>query len=239
MLLVLLALVIVVLFVPAPSTDAGTTSKDIMDYRQQLLAVILTAFGAWIGAGAAYYFGRENLAQATKSILEMRGLSPRERLRKETLRGLNPKPLVWRVDGKEDTVGKVIKQLEEKPELWFIPIIDEKKKLVTVVNDEAVFGYVSEQIRSKSQMKVEEAVKSIHEQDIESLLKWIRGKTDSGWRRRMIDIFVQAKMEESAGYVSDKMNEKEVYLTIITNDQGEPTHSLTTSDIRQALLRMP
>jgi hypothetical protein len=44
----------------------GTTA-EVVASRKDLLAIILGAFGAWIGAGAAYFFGRENLRTATES----------------------------------------------------------------------------------------------------------------------------------------------------------------------------
>jgi hypothetical protein len=44
--------------------------KSSYDYRKDVLSIILTAFGAWVGAGAAYFFGRESLRDAN-TLLRM------------------------------------------------------------------------------------------------------------------------------------------------------------------------
>lgn len=239
MLVALFALVLIVLLVPAPPPDTGTTSKDIMDYRQGLLAVILTAFGAWIGAGAAYYFGRENLAKATESILAMKELSPRERLRKETVRSLNPKLLDWLVSKKE-TVEEVRKRLQQEKRLWFIPIIDVDRRLVTVISEEAVYDYVSLRLLEMPEETVKKAVESINRENMDALLQWVdkRGRTDSNWLKKTKDMYVPTTMEASAGDVNEQMKGKGVSLAIVIDMQGQPTHFVTTADIRGALLQM-
>lgn len=239
MLLVLMLLVGFVLIAPVPSSDASTTSKDILDYRQQVLAVILTAFGAWIGAGAAYYFGRENLAEATKSILEMRGLAPRERLRRQTIRDLKPRPLDWIVE-KTTSVGRVWKQLKDETQLWFVPIVDDRGRLVTVIHEEAVYGYVNFKLDALPDKKVREAMEDVNKDSMELVLKYIeeRAGREPNWGKRVKDIYVKTTMDTSAGVANDQMGMKGIYLAIVVDQKDRPTHSLTTTDIRLAVLQM-
>lgn len=67
MLISLMVLIPLVLWIPIPR-EAGdaTTLKDILDFRATILTTLVTAFSAWIGAGAAYYFS----AEQTKKIIE-------------------------------------------------------------------------------------------------------------------------------------------------------------------------
>lgn len=71
----LVGLVILILWMPADfitgSYDA--TTEEIIGFKKDLLAIILTAFGAWIGAGAAYFFGRENLREAVAGMKAAQG----------------------------------------------------------------------------------------------------------------------------------------------------------------------
>jgi glycopeptide antibiotics resistance protein len=89
MLGVLTLLVTVVLLIPMHwigPADKG----DIFIWRKDVLAIIITAFGAWVGAGAAYFFGRENLRVAADSLLAMRGLSGKELLRRTSIKQIPP-----------------------------------------------------------------------------------------------------------------------------------------------------
>ena len=70
MLIVLFFLVVAVLHmsvVPVATNQSlnATQVTQILDFRKNILAIIITAFGAWIGAGAAYFFGRENQREAS------------------------------------------------------------------------------------------------------------------------------------------------------------------------------
>ena len=151
MLLTLTLLVIAVLLIP-PSLIAvdlsaeGATDLDVLErvieYRRTVLAVIVTAFGAWVGAGAAYFFGRENLREATNAILQSRGKTAMEKLRETSVREIPPLPLDWRprIDWKLKQIDEV---LCKKPDFWFIPVFDDDDGLVTVLDEEAFWRYLA------------------------------------------------------------------------------------------------
>jgi hypothetical protein len=73
------------------------SSKEILDYRKEIIAIILTAFGAWIGAGSAYFFGRENMKEATKNFISMQELSTRGMLKTVYVKDVPPDTLDWSV----------------------------------------------------------------------------------------------------------------------------------------------
>jgi len=120
MLLVLLALVPIVLCAPIPGVSTSVDASVVLDYRKSILVVLITAFGAWMGAGAAYCFGRENLREASQSLLAMREPSGEERLRRTLVREVAPRAIDWVVKIDDTVFGK----LESESLRWFIPLID-------------------------------------------------------------------------------------------------------------------
>lgn len=102
--------------------DLGGHEEAKLAWRKDILSLIITAFGAWVGAGAAYFFGRENLRMAANSMLAMRDLSPRERLRQTTIKQIPPTTIDWRVQ-RTTAVDDVKDKLISDPGRWFIPVV--------------------------------------------------------------------------------------------------------------------
>jgi hypothetical protein len=149
MLVALLILLWVLLLQQIPKPDVSLLTDDgkktitlaaITDYNEKMLAhrkdmlsIIITAFGAWVGAGAAYFFGRENLRVAADSLLAMRDLSPRDRLRRTSIKQIPPTPIDWTVK-KSTKLSEVKDALTQKPERWFVPVVKDDGTLETVIN---------------------------------------------------------------------------------------------------------
>jgi hypothetical protein len=74
MLGILLVLTAGLLWFPVEHTTTDATGhkvtvidKELLEYYKWSLSALLGAFGAWIGAGAAYFFGKENLRESSRS----------------------------------------------------------------------------------------------------------------------------------------------------------------------------
>ena len=219
MLFVLFFLVIAVLITPVPQEDTTVTAKDILDYRKSILAVILTAFGAWIGAGAAYYYGRESQREATKGMLDMKGPSPRERLRQTLIREIPPRQIDWTVR-RETDLREIISKLKNEPKRWFIPIIKKDGTLDTVIHEEAVWRFKLDKEK---------------EGTIDSVLKYLEREKDLQDRTK--DIHVEIKLDDSLGYANDLMRDKNGHLCIVIDKNKKPTHYITTGDLRRELMQ--
>lgn len=123
MLGILLVLVLVLLNLPK-FFDAGDTR---IDYYKQAFSVLIGAFGAWIGAGAAHFFGRENLnesSRSTEAVLKIqreaqRGQPQSERIKDLKLMVMN-NDFMFRSDQmkKDVTTG-----LNDHRDFWFVPIL--------------------------------------------------------------------------------------------------------------------
>lgn len=228
MLGVLTLLVMVVLFTPATWVGGEYVKTDI--WRKDVLSLIITAFGAWVGAGAAYFFGRENLRVAADSLLAMRDLSPKERLRKTSIKQIPPTPIDWTV--KQSTkLSEVKDALAKNPERWFIPVVKDDGTLETVINEEAVWRYLIDKLPSAT--ATDDEKNQYAEATVAELSKYIE-ETES--LKRFNNIYVVSAMETNVGAANDLMDSRHVFLSIVASE-GKPTHFFTTSEVRKLLLK--
>jgi len=221
-------------------TDDGKksiTMKEISDYndrmlahRKDVLSIIITAFGAWVGAGAAYFFGRENLQVAANSLLAMRDLSPTDRLRRTTIKQIPPTPLYWTVK-RSTKLSEVKNELVQKPERWFIPVVKDDGTLETVLNEEAVWRYLDE--KRPPEDASAEVKKAFADATVGDLLKHIDA-TEA--LKRFEKIHAVVAMETNVAAATELMDSRHVFLAIVASE-GKPTHFFTTSEVRKLLLQ--
>ncbi|MBU7014723.1 MAG: CBS domain-containing protein [Theionarchaea archaeon] len=230
MLAVLVLLVGIVLWMPIniPAADKTTTGKDLLEYRRTILTVIITAFGAWVGAGAAYFFGRENLREAAESLLEMRQLTPREFLRRIQVQEIPPRKLTWRVK-KSDSIKDILERLRKDPSYWFIPVVTDKNTLETVIHEEAVWRFID----SKTEEKIERD--KIVGATVSDVLDYLKGNEDLN--KVVSGAYVLVSMDQSLADAADLMDDRNVSLAIVRDEAGIPVGFITTKDVREALFR--
>lgn len=238
MLLVLTFLVYLVLWaapvpVPLPGKDDSIKPSEILEYRKNILAVIITAFGAWIGAGAAYFFGRENLRETARSLLEMRGVSPKERLRQTPVRRLALKPLDWVVKP-QDKLKDVVEKIKDNSDHWFIPIVNDDGVLQNIIHEDAVWRFIDKE----STKEEPSAYSEIMAKSVSDLQAYIANlaKADPRKVRRISEIYVRVTLDKSAADANELMQNKGVFIAVVTDAKGKPTHYVTTADIRTTLL---
>ncbi|HUW97016.1 MAG TPA: hypothetical protein VMW58_14630 [Anaerolineae bacterium] len=233
MLITLVLLVWGVLLIPLAVPEGDTTTKftDVLDYRKSILAVIVTAFSAWVGAGAAYFFGRENLKEAAASLLAMREPSAKDRLRQTPVRDIPPRLLGWTVK-KQDDLKSIMAALDTHPEYWFITVVKGDGSLATVLEEEAFWRFVNARLTSEEfkEKKAEVAYEAILGLTVQDVL----GETGL---RRFWDCYVPARLDSSAGDVYASMQDEGLVLAVVSDDGGKPTHFFTTADVRRVLLR--
>lgn len=239
MLAALLLLILAILLPPMPKPDISVITPtgeqkldvkfaDLLAYnnmllenRKDILALILTAFGAWVGAGAAYFFGRENLRVAAEGLLAMREVSPKERLRRTSIKQIPPTPLDWTVPI-TTAVDDVKAKLMTEPSRWFIPIVKADGTLETVINEEAVWRFL-----------LNTDTPPVAGDTVEKLLAYIDSKPEL---IRFKQIYVPVTMDATVGAANELMEGKQVFLAIVETD-GKPTHFFTTAEVRKLLLQ--
>lgn len=142
----LMILVIPLVYLALPgAAEMGSIEyqKTLMDFQKEIFTVTVAAFSAWIGAGAAYFFGRENLRVATDKILEMRGLPPMEKLRKTPILDMRPPSVDWTVT-RSTPLKEVFERLKEDPMRWFIIVVMEDGRLEHVIDEEGLYRFITD-----------------------------------------------------------------------------------------------
>jgi len=134
MLLTLFVLVLTLILVPVLVKEGQ--QEAIVDYCKWTLAVLLGAFGAWIGAGAAYFFGKENLAESSRSTAEalriqLQALRPQAHRIKDLPLSTLDEEFVFAVDS---TKTQVLTKLEARHGFWWVPVLDAQGKIYDVVH---------------------------------------------------------------------------------------------------------
>ena len=229
------------------ATTKGTTiDKDllaaVLNHRKDLIAIILGAFGAWIGAGAAYFFGRENLREATSSILKMKGATPAEILMQTTVADLKPKPLP-KTFTEGDTAQAVLKWLEEDPDRFFATIVDDQDRMPYAINEEAIYRYIAADrtkppIIAADPTQPPEKVKTIAPYDkdttIGDVVKFVKGQKDfnssKAWQK-LIDATSKVNQNSSCALADEKMAEEQKIVAIVVDDKGIPVGYITSAEI--------
>jgi hypothetical protein len=228
MLLVLLAVVMAIMFIPPRAGDAKeVTFKDVAEYRKTMLSIVVTTFGAWVGAGAAYFFGKENLRVAADSILAMREQSPQERLRHTPIRAVPPKPIDWLVKV-DDDLKSVVDKLKAEPKRWFVPVTEADGSLNTLLHEQAIWRFIDKGSGSGT------AYADILKQKVSDVIDYIK-KTPG--LEKDINIYVAVTMEQTAGEAYDLMQSKRVFLAVVLDDKKAPKYYIDTGDVRILMLR--
>jgi len=235
MLVVLTVLVLAVLWVPIdiPAQSVSSTAvTDILEYRKTILAIIITAFGAWVGAGAAYFFGRENMREASQNFLAMREQSLKERLRSVSIRDIPPKQFSFIVK-QNDEIGAAWEKLKSDVNLWFVPIVDEKGALESILHEEAVWRFLID--KTGTGAKREDVLK----QPISDLNKFIdESCRDNLGIKKLRDTYVRVTPDKSVSDANGLMQDKEVSLAVVVDESGKPTGYVTFGDVRRVMFKV-
>lgn len=226
--LTLLIIAVLMINIGIPSGVEPPTAIELLDYRKSILTIIITAFGAWVSAGAAYFFGRENLRLATESLLLMHQ-SPSERFKELPVRNLPRKPVDWVVKN-SDAIQSVHTYINRKNR-WFIPIVNEEGTLENVIHEDAVWLFIDNQ--SSKNVSYAEIIKM----KISDVVAFIR--SNQQMKSDFDEIYVRVTLDDKAGDIHELMLRKDVYLAIVTDAKGKPIEFLTTADMRIFLLHSP
>jgi hypothetical protein len=247
MLGVLTILVVFILYANSPRTANMSVPKDfndylkekesILNYRKDLLAIIIAAFGAWVGAGAAYFFGRENLRESANSLLQLhRQFTGQEKLAAIKVRDIGPKPLNANYD--ENSTLKVMNdKLAANPAMWFVSVkVDDTWR---IVNNQGLFMYIKTALdtASKDQANANKTYAELDELVLKMTLKdAVKQMLQSELLKKFVDQRIIVKLDDNAAEVNQQMDAEGKFIAIITDEHGNFVQYFTTSDIRKALI---
>jgi len=193
-----------------------------MDYYKWTLSALLGAFGAWIGAGAAYFFGKENLQESSRSTESamriqqefLRRPSLIERIKDMTLTAMNPK-FVFHFDAIK---GDVKKKLDEYKGYWFVPVVDEVTGVLKDIIHAQVFWDAT--FNDTDNLKV-----IVSEMDKRDPFKKLHG-----------DLFyVKVSPNDKIRDVYEQMGKIAAEVAIVVDEKGIATHCVTKTELRTFL----
>jgi hypothetical protein len=212
---------------PATAEQLLSHHRALLDYRKDVLAVILTAFGAWIGAGAAYFFGRENFKEAAQSLLQMRNASPAQKLVQTKVSEVPPRPIDWKVKTAAP-LKDVVDKLRAEITRWFVPVVDDKGVLVDVLHREGVSAYLTHDV---------DKVKQTYDTaKVADLIAYLQLPANEPLRKQYAGIYVPVKRDTTVSEAHDEMQKKSVFIAVVTDVDGKPTEFIDTADVRRLLL---
>jgi hypothetical protein len=195
--------------------------------RKDVLGLAFGLFGAWIGAGSAYFFGRENLRTATESMLKMRGRSPTEILASTRLSDMKPKalPETFIV---EDKIGDVLAWLEKKEKRFFTVVVGANDKFEYAIDEEALYRFINKQIKESGTSYSAACARQISE-----VINTFKDDKDL---QSLIHAAVTMRQDGTAFAANEKMEDEKVFVTIVLDDEKQPTGYITRDDIRKVML---
>ncbi len=194
--------------------------KNVTDFSKWVLTALLAAFGAWIGAGAAYFFGKENLLASSASTQKALEIQRESVQCPAKISDLEPMPLNPDFQFKLDSpVKEIIDKLGKNVDYWFVPIIEDAK-FIDTIHTEAFWRYKTKKVDVQN-AKVSDVLKFIDDQaELQNKKNKLRG------------FFVEFKMSDLIEIASDKMKERNATVGIVCDSDGKPTHCFSISDLR-------
>lgn len=227
MLVILLLLIYFVISVATtpPPDGAKVDSKELLEFGKWSLSVLLGAFGAWIGAGAAYFFGRENLAESSRSTEAalkiqqetLRRPRGKEKIRDLTLTSMNPE-FMFKPD---QTRQDVLAALEKHGDYWWVPVLDKDGKRIL---EDVIHARVFWNPAITPKHPISEIVKDMASGAIKDSAK-LHGENS---------FFIKATPDDAISDIAGRMDTAGAVVGIIVDDKGRPTACFTKQDILNA-----
>lgn len=219
----------------AATTNAFNQCLDyrtgLLDRRKDFLALLISAFGAWVGAGAAYFFGRENLRVAANSLLQMQQqTSGVDRLRTTLINQVPPLSLGW-LAKETDKLRVAYEWLKADPMRWFIPVVNADGVLVAVLKGEALFRFLIDAPHASPPLS---PPGDVLDMTIGQALKYINERDEY---KQFRQVYVTVSGNMSVETANELMDRQGIFLAIVVDDKRKPTHFITTAEVRKLLLK--
>ena len=225
--LALLATLLITL-IPIFVVLSGTDLKD-------TLALTFGTFGAWIGAGAAYFFGRENLREATNSLLKMSKRTPEEILQATTLREMKPRDIPERFH-LDDKVKKLADWFKKNVENYFVLIVDKDEKYQSTINEEALYRFINHESETNADKPYDEIRNAFNDKNIQDIITFIKSQKKKELQT-LIEYAIPLNEDIKASAANDMLENQDKKLAIVVDAENKPTGFITTSDIRRLLTK--
>ena len=220
--LTILLLLVAGLFLAATSSG---TNKDLLEFYKSALSLLVGAFGAWIGAGAAYFFGRENLAESSRSTEEalriqrdsMRGATGPARVSDLALTAINME-FMFRP---EATKREVVAGFNQHLDYWWLPVLDRDAKgtLQDIVHARLIMDPTFRDEETLDQI--------LSKVDTQPALQGSRALHGPAF-------FVRVALDDKVSAVAEALTKSGAVVGVVVDEKGKPTYCFTKQDLLNA-----
>ncbi|MFA5309273.1 MAG: CBS domain-containing protein [Dehalococcoidales bacterium] len=202
--------------------------------QKDLLALTFGTFGTWIGAGAAYFFGRENMKTATESMLKI-NRSTKDILSNVSIKELNPRGINKLT--LSDTISKALEWVNQKVQEYILVIIDDNGKFCAAVSDEAIYQYIlkKKDLISDKSITVADFYKGIEEDTMKDLIDFYESSKNKDLVH-LTKFAVELTEDMTAAAATQKIEQGHTYLGVILDSERKPTGYISTNDLRKYLM---
>jgi predicted transcriptional regulator len=189
-----------------------------IDYSKWLFSGLIGTFGAWIGAGAAYFFGKENLAESSRSTENalkiqheaLRNTPKRDCIKDLALTTMN-KDFMFQQDA---TTEEVAASLSDHPDYWWVPVMDnEGKGILEDLVHARVFW--NDTFKGKKIAEIMEAL------SLDDTLGKLHGQA----------FFLKVALDDKIADVASKMDKSGAVIGIVVDQKGKPSYCFTKQNL--------
>ncbi len=175
-------------------------------------------------AGAAYFFGKENLAESSQSTEAALKLQQKlfqraptfELIKDMTLTAMNPN-FVFETDA--DVKGIVEKMESTFRGYWFVPMVKKDTGvLMDIIHAQALWG------EKRDNLKLEDKLAEI-DKGTDVSLKKLHGSS----------FFASIALNDKISDVYARMDHDDAEVAIVVDEKGKPSHCLTKTELRTFL----
>jgi len=204
-------------------------NDKLLDYSKWALSVLVGAFGAWIGAGAAYFFGRESLSESSRSTeavlriqqAALRGAATVERIGDLALTAMNTEFMFKTTATKQE----IITALTQYVDYWWVPVLDKDGKGIL---EDLVHARV---FWDPAIVATDSVAKIMSDIDTTPSLKTALGALHGA------SFFVRAALNDSIADVTETMKKSGAVVGVVVDEKGKPTYCFTRQNLLTAQKR--
>jgi hypothetical protein len=204
----------------------ATVDDKMLEYYKWAFSVLIGAFGAWIGAGAAHFFGRENLAESSRSTemalrIQQEGLRgpPRVDMIKDAAFTAMNKDFMFRPDAKK---SDVLAGLKQHVDYWFVPVLDG-------TGNGTLEDVIHSRVFWESTFKDDDLLsKIISDLDTVPGLKDFKKLHGPGF-------FLKVSPGDKVSEVYDSMGKTGAVVGVVVDDKVKPAYCFTKIDLQNLL----
>jgi uncharacterized integral membrane protein len=212
---------LIVLLLVFPSKD-----PTLLDYYKWTFTTLVGTFGAWIGAGSAYFFGRENLKESSASTERamqiqqdsLRRPSGIEQIKDMALTAMNPNFFF----DFEKNKNYVKEKLVTFKGYWFVPVGEVDTGILQDIIHAQVF-WADEPFKDGTIT-------------LKDMVSQMDAHTDKSLRKLHGDSFyVKASPNDKISDVYNLICQKDAEVVIVVDEKGKASHCLSKTDLRTFL----